>query len=273
VGLSQAIFGRYAANEKARCLFKVLAVVLFVDYSTKAIAMLTLDEDDRISILGGAVQFILVFNRTLKGTVVRAQEPPLLLGVWLVVALLSLFWMRFLHAERTVRFKFLALAALVSVGAVLAHPVGTALHPTFGERMVVPTRMLCFLTYSLLLLRAARSRTLFTLLTVVISASVGNLINYFLMPRGVVDFVHVPLLGRFFGVANVADYTMMVALVLVLTLIPIRIGVAILRRALAARLRWLDWVDAPLVLVPPSSGIAGVQSLGASGALEPIDGG
>lgn len=55
------------------------------------------------------------------------------------------------------------------------------------------------------------------------------------------------MLGRWFGIANIADYVMGAALVILLVFVPVRLAITVLRSAWpGTRPDLLAWIDEPL---------------------------
>ena len=249
--ITQAIFGRYAASEKARVFARIGGLVVALDFVTKLIALATLREGQRVVVLDSGLLFQLTFNVTALGSQGREQGAtrglPAMLGAAVCLVGFSVVCLRFALAEQRIWRKVLLMAALVVVSSILAGPLGEALYPALGPGAMPAAKMLAVVALNLLLLRLARNRTLFVLLVIVASANLANAVNFIAFPRGAIDFIHIPLFGRWFGIANIADYIMSAAYVLLLAFVPIRIVVAVLISATAnGHSRVLAWVDAPL---------------------------
>jgi lipoprotein signal peptidase len=253
----RAIFGRYASAEKGRILLRALVIVASVDFATKLLAVALLKEGESVSLFGGAIEFDLVFNPTTLGTLTRLRSPEYVLGasaVWLTGSVLAF---GFAEAESRIRSKVAFVSVLILLVAILAAPVGNWLYQLIGVAGLPPIRILGNLAFTLFALRLARSKVLFSLLATITAANLANIATLFLWPAGVVDFLKVPLLGRFFGIANLADYVMTLGLLLVVAFVPLRLAVACLRSLDSLALQWVDVplaTDRSYLVTPKESG-------------------
>lgn len=221
--IGRVVFGSNHHRQKTRMFVRAAAVVIGIDFATKALALLVLREGHRIELLDGALLFELAFNATALGTSGRAQADAtgldVMLGTLVCFTLTSLVALAFASSHLRLARKTLLVTGVLIASGVAALPVGPAVSGASGSAaaLVPLAKVASVLTFNLLLLRLSKSRALFAILCVLASASLANVMNLVAHPRGVIDFIHIAALGRWFGIANIADYVMAAAAVALLS--------------------------------------------------------
>lgn len=232
--LEVAVFGADAASEKARIWLRVAAWVMSLDIGTKIAANLLLAEHSVVSFGSDVVTFELLFDPTLIGTNADRWNERFPNLVFCYVAIAPIFLglaLPFASARAPLRRKAFVLGAGVYLPLLIAylwgpHGVGADSVPPFAFSWAS-----YLVTFSLLLLRLARSRIAFVLVAAVTSGGLCNLLNFAVDPRGVTDFVYLPALEGWLGTANLADLVLQFAGRLLIGWVCLSVVVGVLCRA------------------------------------------
>lgn len=228
------LLGGVDPRRKLRDLLRLTIPWLLADLVTKLLALWLLSEKT-FRFLGGAVQLQLVINERLFGSMQEPAKmgitPAMIFGGAVLQGLLAAAGLAVGRAEWTTGRRLLLLGFAVFVGAAAGMALGSLL-PRPPDRLAVHTaRAFGSVMIMLLGLRLTRSRYLGLALSLWIAGNLGNAINVLYHPRGVIDFLYIPVFRSHITVFNLAD----VALELAMGLLLISPVVLIFLRRLARR--------------------------------------
>lgn len=208
--IAGSVFGAYAAPVKLRLFGGIAALVVTLDLSTKAAALAYLEEGLVLRVLDRNLELSIAFNRTAMGSSLTAQAAEMgmdwVFGVTLLQAVLCALALPWASALLPTWRKALLMLGLGVTAEAAGLWVGTAFGGHPGDATFSLLRVFAVAVSSVLLFRLPRTKVGFSLVSLMIAASLSNAINILVYPRGVVDFVFVPALAWLLGQANVADY-------------------------------------------------------------------
>jgi lipoprotein signal peptidase len=212
-------FGHTAPVRKGRDLILVALPWLFADVITKCLALRFLKERE-VSLFSGGLKLLLSVNESLFAhgrTPSRAGTTDAVV-FWgaMLVGLAAVACFPFARAQWTVPRKLLLLLIMVLGGAAAGVFLGHQLE--WQPQRLVLYAMRAFSSTAILLLglRLTRSRYLGLAIGLALTGSLGNVINVAYYPRGVIDFIYVPLLSSHLGIFNLSDVAIELAYGLVL---------------------------------------------------------
>lgn len=205
------IVGDEDTARKTKILLGSLVIWVALDLATKLAALAWLG-GERIE-LGGVLGLTLLINETLVAapTLEDLREAEVsgaeVSVVVLAMALGAIAAIPLANASRPVWQRVLLVVGAVIVPVLVAAELSPwlAAPADVPYRALMPLRILASSALIVLLLRSVRSPLLVVALSTVLAGNLGNALNAIYEPRGVVDFVYVPLVGPYvFNVADVA---------------------------------------------------------------------
>lgn len=207
------IVGDQDTAKKTRIVLVSLAIWILLDLLTKLAALAWLGEGEGAIELGGVLGLTLLINETLvaaptlqdlQAARVRGAE---VLVVVLAMALGALLAIPLANASRPVWKRALLVVGAVIVPVLIAAELSPMLAPSaeVPYRALMPMRILASSAVIVLLLRSVRATVLVVALAAILGGNLGNGLNAIYEPRGVIDFVYIPVIGPWvFNVADVA---------------------------------------------------------------------
>lgn len=253
-------FGDTAPGRKCRDLLFVALPWLIADVFTKCLALKFLEKRE-LSLLSGELKLFLSVNETLFS---RGHTPSKLgstsaIVFWgaMSVGLSAVACFPFVRAQWSVPRKILFLLAVLLGGVVGGFLVGRWLEWEPDRLVLHAMRAFSATAFLLLGLRLTRSRYLGIALATALAGTLGNAINIAYYPRGIIDFIYVPILSPYLGVFNLSDAALEVAKGLIL-LSPLTL---VLLRRMAKdpiwqrRLVYVNPVEAPVSAMTSNSNL------------------
>jgi lipoprotein signal peptidase len=201
-------FGDVAPGRKCRDLIFVTLPWLFADVIAKCLALKFLKEQE-ISLFSGGLKLVFGVNESLfsQGRTPSRAGTTDAVAFWVAmsVGLACVACFPFARANWAVPRKLLLMLIVVFGGATAGVFLGHQLD--WQPQRLVLYAMRAFSSTAILFLglRLTRSRYLGLAIGLGLAGTLGNAINVAYYPRGVIDFIYVPLLSPHMGIFNVSD--------------------------------------------------------------------
>jgi lipoprotein signal peptidase len=203
------IVGSVDTEAKSRALLRLTLPLIALDAITKLAALAWLDEGSAAVRVTSGMSLGLVINEQLvaASTLDELEASDVGGGEVLAGVVLMLVGcavaLAFARATWPAWKRVLVVVLVVVVPALLASVIGPSIDAPLSFREMLPLRAASSLALVALLIRLARHPLIVAGTAVLLAGNLGNALNLLYHPRGVIDFLVVPLLSPY--VFNVAD--------------------------------------------------------------------
>lgn len=213
-GFARTVLGDVDPRRKCRDLILIAAPWLLADIVTKCRALWWLAGKE-LHLVGDSIRFQLTINESLFGSkqgfaqlgITRAM----VLGAALGQGLMAIAGFSFGRAQWSVFRKLVLVGFVLIIGTGLGLFLGSFSSGEPHRLAVHAARTFGSLSVLTLALRLTRSRYLGLALALWISGNLGNATNVLYYPRGVIDFIYVPMLREYIGIFNLSDVALELA--------------------------------------------------------------